>query len=101
MRTLQDASRALLDDLSTRVRMRLHWRDAGWAIAAAIDTPDPVLIRIATDRLFRAVEAEGWMERGAGVLPPMEPLPRPDNARGERVRQFEKQFEKKLATRRA
>lgn len=63
METLLDANRALLDDLSPAIRRRPHWVAVKRLLLAAATSAEPVDIRLATDGLVRALEAEGWMTR--------------------------------------
>lgn len=63
MRTLIDANRALLDDLPFGCRRRPHWAAFGRLLLIAADTASIIDVRLATDALVRALEAEGWMTR--------------------------------------
>ncbi|NVO14741.1 MAG: hypothetical protein HXX10_11950 [Rhodoplanes sp.] len=63
MRTLIDANRAFLDDLPFGCRRRPHWAAFGRLLLIASDTSSTIDVRLATDALVRALEAEGWMTR--------------------------------------
>jgi hypothetical protein len=63
MRTLIDANRAFLDDLPFGCRRRPHWAAFGRLLLIASDTASTIDVRLATDALVRALEAEGWMTR--------------------------------------
>jgi hypothetical protein len=63
MRTLIDANRAFLDDLPFGCRLRPHWGAFGRLLLIASDTASTIDVRLATDALVRALEAESWMTR--------------------------------------
>lgn len=63
MATLIDANHALSQDLPTGYLKRVHWHDAANLIIQAAETGLDVDVRLATDKLLRAIEREGWMDR--------------------------------------
>jgi hypothetical protein len=72
MQTLLDANRAMSKDLPFGYLRRRHWLTAGEAVVNAAETGTEKDIKIATDGLLNALEAEGWMTRA----------PRPDGELG-------------------
>jgi hypothetical protein len=64
METLLDANHALSKDLPMAFLRLPHWYDAGKLVLAAAESGHEMDIEDATDKLLKAVEAEGWMTRG-------------------------------------
>ena len=65
LETLQDARRALLQDLPQGAIRKPHWRKAGWALVRAEKSGDPKDIVTATEALRTALEQEGWLSISA------------------------------------
>jgi hypothetical protein len=65
MQTLQDARSAMIHDLPPGSTKRLHWLHAGQRVVAASESGLQEDIRIATDALVAALDAEGWMSRSS------------------------------------
>jgi hypothetical protein len=63
METLIDANHALSKDLPLSYLRRQHWLEAGNMLVEAATTGDDADRDLATERLFYAIEHEGWMER--------------------------------------
>jgi hypothetical protein len=63
MQTLLDANRAMSKDLPFGYLRRKHWLIAGESVVNAAETGAENDIRLATDELLKALEAEGWMTR--------------------------------------
>ncbi len=61
LETLLDASRAMMQDLSSGDRRKPFWRDAGWAVVEAVDRDSYASVARATECLVTALDAEGWM----------------------------------------
>lgn len=61
LRTIGDASSALLDDISTACRRQPHWMHAGRLVLTAFETGGADDVQAATDALLEALVAEGWM----------------------------------------
>jgi hypothetical protein len=63
METLIDANHALSKDLPLAYLRRRHWLEAGNHLVEAATTGEDADIDLATEKLFFAIEHEGWMER--------------------------------------
>lgn len=63
MQTLRDVNHTILDDLSFRKRQQPHWISVARLLLIAADTGSAIDVRIVTEALVRALEAEGWMTR--------------------------------------
>lgn len=63
MRTLRELNLAMLDDLTFRDRQRAHWVRVRRLLLVAADTGSAIDVRLVTEALIRAVEAEGWLDR--------------------------------------
>ena len=63
METLLHANHALSQDLPFRILARPHWTRAGQLLVAAAETGTASDIHAATDALYYAIEAEGWMAK--------------------------------------
>lgn len=67
MTTLIDVNRALIDDLPFRARCRPHWAVVVRLLLVAAETGSAIDVRLVTDALVRALEAEGFMTRKRGA----------------------------------
>jgi hypothetical protein len=61
MQTLHDARSAMVHDLPPGSTKRPHWLHAGQRVVAASESGSEEDVRVATDALLAALEAEGWM----------------------------------------
>ncbi len=68
--TLADVRSAMIHDLPPGATKRPHWLRAGMLIVQASESGFASDIRIATDALIEALDAEGWLS-----LPPRPPEP--------------------------
>jgi len=51
----------MMQDLTPGDRKKLLWREAGWAIIAAVDRGGATAVSKATECLIAALDSEGWM----------------------------------------
>ena len=59
--TLADVRSALVHDMPAELRKRPHWLRAGMLVVAASESGTAADIRVATDALIEALDAEGWL----------------------------------------
>jgi hypothetical protein len=59
--TLADVRSAMVYDLPPGTTKQPHWLNAGLLVVAASESGKPADIRVATDALCDALDAEGWL----------------------------------------